>query len=760
MIKNIATVSRLLLFAALVLFVTGGHPWSAATAFAPIPQILFGLFLLAMYFLRSPLERLIDGTDLIGDKLFIRGAILAAFALILTANRAVLDGVPHVTDSVAYLFQAKLIAEWRLTHPPLTLPEFFLPHFFFIDDDQRLISLFQPGWPAILSLGVRAGLPWIINPLIGAFTLLPAYNIIKRGFGRRTARLAIIILLASPFYIFMSASFMAHTLTGFLGLLAIDNALAYRNDYKWRRALIVGIAIGAMFTIRAYNACLMLIPLAVIAAPLVFERGARIRHLGLAVIAAMSIASLQLIANENLTGDCFTFPQDIYFAKTEKSPDCHRLGFGPDIGCNEEHGRQFSFPDGFGPREALAVTRQRLASLSLNLLGTPVALILIFLPFAGGRLGKEGLALSALLFSLAGGYFFFYYHGNCYGPRFYYEGVTAMGALVALGVIRLDGWLGRLAALRPEFKRLLKAVTPAVFLSMMVFSAAYLHPKLWKTYRGFRGIDGRMQTIIDKSGFKEGVILMPGDDANYAYGFNMAEPGFYGDIVFARHLFDQSAHLMYLYPEREFHRFEPRRNRIVKVRKLGFDGVIFIEMDSKLPPHRTRAGFARMTWIDMYRPENDDARQIYFEGEGLSSSFTIRQYIFESGEYHIECEAMRGPYLADWRLEVNGKPLGVDFIGYADGYHFRKWRSDETVRLERGQAEFTFVISGHDEKALAYGIGIDTMTLRRFPGAMKKPAPKIEDIGYFDKGRILPIPKKGGIPKLKLEKRKAKKKKP
>ncbi len=737
------------LFLLLVLLVTGFRPAGLFTAFAPIPQILFGLLLLACIFLRPFLDALGRALLTVSDRFFLCASLLLAFGLTALANVLVLDRVPHVTDSAAYLLQAKLFAMGRYTHPATALPEFFRPHFFFSDAAGRFVSLFQPGWPLILTPGVLLGIPWLINPLLGALTLWPLYRIVRRGFGPLAARLSVIVLLCSPFFVFMSASFMAHTASGLISLVALDQMLLHGQDNRRGRLFLSALLLGLLFTMRSYNAVLLVLPLAFAGLPMFFRHRFPFKELFGAFLIFLAPASVQFAVNAEITGDPFSYPQDLYFAHTEPDAHCHRLGFGADVGCEMEHG-QFGFPDGFYFSDALGVTRQRISSLALNFLGVPAALALLLFPLAAGRLKREGIALILLLFSLVAGYFFFYYHGNCFGPRFYYEAVGSLGFLVALGALRLDGMLNGAARRLPSIRNALRALAPALLLTMLLFTVFWVYPKLWHSYKGFRGIDGNMRGILEESGVTHGLILLPGTGPNLSFGLNVVPPGFDGEILFARHHYEQSAQLMYAFPERDFYRLEPRRNRLIKLRKQLFDGVIFIKMDSKMPAWKNQGGFAESQNIQRYTDGRADRYQAYFDGHGPGAYFAVRQFIFEPGAYRLEANAMRGPYIGNWRLVVNDTPMEPEFPGYAKDYGFTNWRSENAVRLERGMAELRFEVTGKHPKGWAHAVGVESLVLRRIPDGLERPVPPVEDLGYMDRGRLLPLADIKKIPKLVL----------
>ena len=731
--------------------VLGGRNLNGILTFSPIPQILFGVLLIWLFFLREPVERLAQRLLRIPGPLFLFLAMALAFGLMALAASAVLDRVPHVTDDVAYYFMAKLMAHGRLTLPATDAPEFFTPHFFY-EENGQLISLFQVGWPAVLALGVVLGCPWLVNPLLGALTLWPIYRIARRGYGEGVARLALVMLLASPFTLFIAASMMSHVLAALLSLWALDLSLGYKEDPRPFRLPLTAALVGMLFCVRAYNAMLLLLPLSLIWMPFLWRHKLRLREIAFAVMLGLVFASVQLAVNTELTGSPLMFPQDRYFAKTEEKPHCHQLGFGPDIGCEGEHG-QFGFPKGFTPRNAVEVTKQRIDSLSLNFYGMPLVLLLVFVPLLFRASTLTGRALYLHMVSLVGGYFFFYYHGNCFGPRFYYEALGALGILLAAGFLGIYEGLHRLGERWTLVRSLVWTLAPTLLATVLIFSVCWLSPKLWDSYQNFRGINGEMKSILEHSGLKgPAIVLMPGNDANYAFGFNYRDASPDADIVFARHHFEQSAQLMYFYPEREFYRFEPYRRRIVKLKKLSFDGVIFIEMESKFPAYETRGGFATHQSLSLYKPDARDPGQLYFKALSEDAFVTVEQFIFEPGAYRVEFEYMTGPYLGDFRLEVNGAALYPDIHAYRSHYGFERWMSEEPVILEKGPALFRFQVLGKDSKSRGYGLGIDTMTLRRVPDGLDKPIPTLTDIAYLHRGQILPIGPEG-IPEANLKRR-------
>ena len=77
----------------------------------------------------------------------------------------------------------------------------------------RAFSPLPPGWPAILAIGVRAGVPWLVNPVLSGVCILLLYALVRRLDTPRTARLATVLLATSPWFLFLGMSLMTHTAT-------------------------------------------------------------------------------------------------------------------------------------------------------------------------------------------------------------------------------------------------------------------------------------------------------------------------------------------------------------------------------------------------------------------------------------------------------------------------------------------------------------------------------------------------------------------
>ncbi|MFZ0544452.1 MAG: glycosyltransferase family 39 protein [Candidatus Promineifilaceae bacterium] len=140
------------------------------------------------------------------------GVWLVAFVMLGAAVFITIDAleqIPHVQDSVTFLFQAELLAKGRLFAPAPQLPEFFKQEFLTVQNG-RWFGQYPPGFALVLALGVLMKLPWLVNPLLSAVTVVLLYKLGALLFSRKVGLLAAVLALFSPYYLLMSGSFMVH----------------------------------------------------------------------------------------------------------------------------------------------------------------------------------------------------------------------------------------------------------------------------------------------------------------------------------------------------------------------------------------------------------------------------------------------------------------------------------------------------------------------------------------------------------------------
>ena len=181
--------------------------------------------------------------------------IVAACGVMYTLiARFALDAFPYSGDEYSFFLQAELFARGMLKAVAPPHAEWLRVDHVIIDGWVR--SKYPPGAAALLALGVRAGVPWIVAPIEGVVTLVTVWLTTKRLLGVGPGLIALLALGLAPLFAFEAASFYAHAATdmflavGFSGIAAWSR----RKHHAWM--VLVGMAIGCAFLTRPIDAML------------------------------------------------------------------------------------------------------------------------------------------------------------------------------------------------------------------------------------------------------------------------------------------------------------------------------------------------------------------------------------------------------------------------------------------------------------------------------------------------------------------------
>src|ERR1700731_4468099 len=96
---------------------------------------------------------------------------------------------PISGDDYSYLYQAKLFASGKLwaqdrLYDP-SLPFYDCIETYCLRDDQgHRFSKYPPGWPALLAIGVKLRVPWLIDPLLGALLVFLMLQYTEQQMGK------------------------------------------------------------------------------------------------------------------------------------------------------------------------------------------------------------------------------------------------------------------------------------------------------------------------------------------------------------------------------------------------------------------------------------------------------------------------------------------------------------------------------------------------------------------------------------------------
>ena len=347
--------------------------------------------------------------------------VVVNVALTLLTGLETLRDFPNSADEYAYVLAAETFAEGKLSVPsPDPREPFSYTH---VINDGRFYGKYPPGWSFLLSFGTRAGVPWLVNPLFGAFFVIAVYAVARRHFSTPVANIAALSMVANPYVIFNAASYFSHTsclffcTAFFWGYLAVLSGQRRRQD-----SVGMGLAAGLAFLARPYTAIVIFTPLLVYLLWRASRTGtfrAAIVSLAWAALPALACFSIFLAYNYLQTGDPWVQP----FQKYDPHDKPSLSGMYQDF---------FS-----RLRDHVAY---RLLELGLWLPLSPLFAAAYFLT-PEGRRNPKGVALELAFAGLFTGYFLYWGSGiNQYGPRYLHEATGVLVLMSALLVSRYQKW--------------------------------------------------------------------------------------------------------------------------------------------------------------------------------------------------------------------------------------------------------------------------------------------------------------------------------
>jgi 4-amino-4-deoxy-L-arabinose transferase-like glycosyltransferase len=519
-----------------------------------------------LYLLFTGVLRLLGGSDpaggrevevieralLAGRRPLVLGGIIGVAGLALCAliASALLERIPHVQDSVAYLFQAKSLALGRLSVPAPRLASFFTEEFIPMFHGQWF-GKYPPGWPVLLTIGVILKAPWLVNPVLTGLNLVLIFLIGREVYGRGVGLVGALVALASPFALFLGGSFMAHTATvtylaGFAWLLLrwVNRVERGQTLGLVDRKLLApaGFLLGMAFLTRQLDAVAFALPFALLVlSPSIRRRiDAGWWLLGGAAIPCVIL----LLYNWALTGNPLVTPYSLWWK-------FDHLGFGPTTGAS-----------GFTPAQGFWNTSLNLEYLLVHLFGWPfyLTLALAALPFLLGRATRWDAIFGLSALCIMAAYVFYWTPGVMYGPRYYFAAIPWLALLTARGLEELYRWPLRLPLrFRPDPLAAL-LVPVAVACALLVYSLRVYVPAQIPVYQGYNFTSAASLDTVRRAGIHHALVFVvsspPGTWWSYGSVFSANSPTLDGDVVYARDQGNADRRLMAAYPGRSYWRLE------------------------------------------------------------------------------------------------------------------------------------------------------------------------------------------------------------
>ena len=427
--------------------------------------------------------------------ILVPALVIAAVAISGWVAHEVLEALPHTPDEVVYLLQADWILEGRLWSAVTSFQDRLSVPFTYVDG-ARWLAHYPPGWPGILAIGVAAGTPWLVAPLLGGAYILMLYIAGRELHGPALGLTAATLGVISPMARLIFASMLSHALAATLILAALVLALRARRSSGWLTAASAGVALGAAFGLRPLTAVAVAAPLLLLAMQpsRPFGHHGRVHFTTAAFVGGFTFAaSPTMAANALITGSALSFPYSL------------------------AHGSMFgvaNIPFGLRNLDVLLISSgTSVTGWGWSLVHGPWVIALSFAPalvaLVTRRARRSDWILAAMVLCTMAAYIGTRGHGlHGFGPRYHFEVYAPFFLLTARGFFVLAG-LGDEA--RKNETRLPVIVAFCLFFALCMPAGAILPHRL-SMYRGYNDVDGALARQLEDMAPDRALIVLTTDD--------------------------------------------------------------------------------------------------------------------------------------------------------------------------------------------------------------------------------------------------------
>ncbi len=481
--------------------------------------------------LRQKLKNIFGSSDKSNGEKKIRldkFALLAAlwvFILAAILSYFVYRAHPHISDEAQYVYQANYMAAGQLTVTPPKVPEAFEVYMTSYREP-RWFGIFPPGFPAVLAIGVKLGIPWLVNPFLGGLCILLAYIFFQEIYSLRFARIGVFLLCCSPWFVFMSMSFMSHILTLALALIASIFLLRAFKTQKILYTLGSGLAVGLLSLVRTLDALTIAVLLFIWALIKFPTWKTKISNAAALTLGTLATASIVLLYNQKITGDPKLMPLVFYY-DNYMWKNASAIGFGPDrgflMGEDAFHGHT--------PLESVINTAMNTFSVNIELFGWAIGSLFLAACFViAGKPRKKDLwaiaAIAGFLFSFS---LFWFNGGPDLGARYWFLIIIPLIALTVRGIEWLSQKLNEPEALNSKFSPRLMLVVVTLCLMSLV---NYFPWRSFDKYHNYLEMRPDLPEMARKHNFGKSLVLIRGkfEQADYRSGWVYNPINFEGDV--------------------------------------------------------------------------------------------------------------------------------------------------------------------------------------------------------------------------------------
>jgi hypothetical protein len=435
--------------------------------------------------------------------------------------------ISNWADVTSYFAQARIFAAGHLAVPSAEPREFFDAPYMF--NQGRVFSKYPPGWPALLALGMRAHIPWIVNPLLTLLTLAALYRLGRLLYDEEIAAMATGLMAVSMHVVYHATTYFSEPASMLFATLGVLTALKAIRSSSPRAWFLAGCCWGMLFLIRPYTAAALGVPMA-IRTVWSWRRRPDVLPVVAAVIPFASLVALHLLYNRLSVGSCFSFPFSLY------NPH-DRLGFGLrslDVG----------FPLArYGI--STAVGKLIRVAVMANVVFIPIGFVFMAIALAGRR-HKEDWFLFLCFVANALCYFFYFAQQERYWMPVFFT----FALLAAKGIRRTGSMIESRFRGYPAWK-----TTLSLFSLVVAASLTLTTDKLCREEFPLRR---RMADPIDRvaeTGLRHAVVFLASSPIPNVGHY--IQPTLNGDVpvLFARDLGERNIELMRCHPDRDAYRY-------------------------------------------------------------------------------------------------------------------------------------------------------------------------------------------------------------
>jgi hypothetical protein len=388
---------------------------------------------------------------------------------------AAVDPLPLIEDEYSYVLQSRIFASGHWTAPSPPIADFFQQAH--VLTTPAVASKFPPGHALLMSIGSFLGAPALVPLVISGLTGLLIFVLVLRIANPVVALLTWIIWLGDPINLRFRPGYFSEVTSAAMWLISWWGLLQWRETRRTRCIVLVAAAIGWGAITRPLTMLAFAVPVGYVVIRDVI-RFRLWRDLALALVVGTAILAIIPLWSAESTGDWRLAPITLY--QRDYMP-YDKPGFGVDptkpampllpvnnftyVGFYAEHARHT-------PGRLPEIAWDRLRALARDEWKGPRLALVPFVLI--GLFAMNGATVFALVCSAALFVGYLSYGHWAEWTIYYFEGLTPLSLLAALGIWRSINWIvSRKPALAAALRERQHLRPAAIVAGLLLMLTAY-----------------------------------------------------------------------------------------------------------------------------------------------------------------------------------------------------------------------------------------------------------------------------------------------